>query len=163
MGIPVEESLAPSLRDLLQQRKQLLLEDWFCRLLDQNGQETSCFLKQQQDRFANPVAHAFREAGQAIYRMLLDDTNMDLGPIDYAVKIKAVQEQDALKAIAFITLMKDTVREKLGDVFSETEFADLNCRIDRIASAASEMFLVQKKRIGELSREFSSRTGKVLG
>ena len=109
------------------------------------------FLKQQQDRFANPVAYAFRAATEAIYRALVDDRDVDRGPLEYAIKIKAVQELDPSKGVAFIHLLKDTVRETLAASVPENELADFDSRIDRIASVASEMFLVNRAKIAELA------------
>jgi hypothetical protein len=156
MGISLGRELRASVQDLLRQRKEILLNDWLHRILDEYAGEASILLEKRQDRFTNPMAYAFREAIEAVFRALADHTDADLGPIEYAVKIKAVQEKDPDKGVAFLHIIKDTVREKLGDSVEKDELAELDCRIDRIASAASEMFVMHRRKIAELGRTSAS-------
>ncbi len=153
MGISLGRELNTSLKDLLRQRKKRLLDDWFQRMLDEYPDETAVLL-QRHDRFANPVAYAFREAIEAIFRAVTEETDADLGAVEYAVKIRAVQERDPDKGIAFIHLIKEIVREKLGDSVEEQALAEFDLRINRIASAASEMFAIQRAKIAELHKTY---------
>jgi hypothetical protein len=149
-----------STKDLLRQRKEILLKDWLHRILEAHAGEAAILLEKRQDRFANPVAYAFQEAIEAVFRALTEDTDMDFGPIDYAVQIRAVQELEPRKGVAFLHWIKDTVREKLGDSVEENELLELDCRMDRIAAAASEMFVRHRARIAGLGRTPSYRNAE---
>jgi hypothetical protein len=151
VGISLGSAVKASLQDLLRQRKDFFLNRWFQRILDEYEGETASFLKRRQDRFANPVAYALREATEEIYEALLDDRGVDRGPLEYAIKIKAVQECDPSKGITFIHLLKETVRETLADSVEGKELTDFDSRIDRIASIASEMFVSNRAKIAKLA------------
>jgi len=151
MGISLGRELETSLHDLLRQRKEFLLNRWYQRALDEYAGETASFLRRQSDRFANPVAFALKAAAEAIYQALIDDNEVDRGVLEYAIKIKAVQENDLSKGVAFILLLKETVREAMGESVPQDKLADFNARIDQIVSVASEMFVLNRARIAEIA------------
>jgi hypothetical protein len=142
-----------SLKDLLQRQKTQILNEWSKRMLEAPADGTSMFLKKKQDRFANPVSHAFHEAMEAIYQALVDDGEVDRGILEYAIKIKAVQGQDSFKGIAFIHQLKDILRKMPDGPMAKNELADLESRIDRIASIASEMFIANRAIIAALAEK----------
>jgi hypothetical protein len=163
MGISLGPEMASSLHDLLQQRKDFILNDWFQRILDSYGEETASFLNKQSDRFANPVAYALKMSTEAIYQALIDDHEVDRGALDYAMKLRAVQEKDPAKGLEFIHLLKETVRKRLATAAPENDLADLNSRIDRIASVASEMFAVNRSKIADVGARFNAPPRSVSG
>jgi hypothetical protein len=150
VGISLGLKLESSLSDLLRQRKEFLLNHWCRCILDEYAGETASFLKKQSDRFANPVAYALRAAAEAIYQALIDDRDVDHSALDYAMKIKAVQENDPIKGIAFIHILKEAVGRMPASAVPENELADFNSRIDRIASVASEMFVIHRAKIADV-------------
>jgi hypothetical protein len=139
------------LRDRLRQQKEFILNDWFQRILDGHSKESAVFFLEKPDRFANPVAHAFGEAMEAIYRALADGCDVDRDVLEYAMKIKAVQGHDPSEGVAFIYLLKDLLREIPSGLVSEDEWTGLESRIDRIASVASEMFIANRRKIAEIA------------
>lgn len=139
------------LSDRLQQQKQFILNDWLWRMTDRPAEQAAVCLKKQGDRFANPMAHALNEAAEAIYQALVDGGDADQGILDYAIKIKAVQGKDPAEGVAFIHLFKDVIRKLPSGAFAENELADMECRIDQIASTASAMFAAHRHKIDELA------------
>jgi len=140
-----------AVRDFLRQHKKPLLDAWFQRILDSFPAETASFLKRQTDRFANPVAHGFREAAETIFDSLLGDRELDRGSLEYAMKIQALRGNQPNDGVAFIYLLNDTVREKLDGSLLGKGWIDFESRVDRIASIASEMFLASRTKIAELA------------
>jgi hypothetical protein len=157
MGLSLGHEANASLRDLLRQQKNCLLERWFQRILDEHAEETASFLKRQADRFANPVAFAFRAAAEEICQALIEDRDVDRNTLEYAMKIKAVQDSDPSRGIRFIHLLKDAVREASMDSVPLKDFEDLDSRIDRIAIIASEMFIKNRAIIEHISSTSSMR------
>ena len=151
MGISTRITSGSLIKGSASAEKDFFLNRWFQRILDDYAGETASFLKGRQDRFANPVAYALRAATDEIYRALFDDRDVERSPLEYAMKIKAVQELDPSKGVSFIHLLKDTVRETLANSVHENELADFDSRIDRIASIASDMFLVNRAKIAQIS------------
>ncbi len=163
MGISLGSRVKISLRDLLRQRKAFLLDRWFELILNEYEGETKSFLRKQQDRFANPVAYALRAAAEAILQALIEDRDVDRAPLAYALKIKAVQENDPLRGIAFVNSLKEVVRKDLADSIPETELTDFYVRIDRISSIARDLFVGDRAKIAELSAIKTSRPGVSAG
>jgi hypothetical protein len=103
------------------------------------------------DRFADPVAYAFKAAAESIYQALAENVEPDRPSIEYAMKIKAVQGSDPLAAVEFIHLLKEIVRERIADLVSKDESMRFESRIDRIAADASEMFKANRTKISEMA------------
>jgi hypothetical protein len=140
-----------SLSGFLKQRRNLFVDAWYDRIADRHFAEAASFLRLQPDRFANPAAHAFRAAIEEIYRALLDDCDVARHPLEYAVKIRAVQETDPSEGVAFVSFIKDIVREKLSPLVSNRELENFDSRVDRITSIAGEMFMANRRKITELA------------
>jgi hypothetical protein len=136
---------------LLIQKRNLFVDAWYDRVADRHFAEAASFLRLQLDRFANPAAYAFRAAIEEIYRALLDDGDVAHETLEYAVKIRAVQETDASEGVAFVTLIKDIVREKLSLLVSDSELENFDARVDRITSIAGEMFMANRRKIAALA------------
>ncbi len=151
MGLSLEPEGNASLQDLLRRRKSYFLNRWFQRILDEYAEETASFLKSQRDRFANPVAFALQEAAVEIYQALVEDRDVDRRPLEYAMKIRAVQGSDSASGIRFIHLLKATVQEALGDSVSGKDLADFGSRIDGIAAIAAAMFVSNRAKIAAIS------------
>ncbi len=162
VGISLGPQLANSWRDLLRRHKKALLDNWFRRMLiDSRFEIRNSKLKKSKSRISNlesrilnrfddPVAYAFRNAAEAIFQALIDDREVERGPLEYAIKIKAVRGKDPSEGVAFIHLLKDAVRNLPGDSIAETEWMKLDCRVDRIAALASEMFMANRAKIDGL-------------
>jgi hypothetical protein len=136
--------------DRLRQQKDRILSDWFLRIANAHSEATAAFLMKQSDRFANPVAHAYREAMEAVYRALVDGGDIDRETLGYAMKIKAAQGRDPVEGVAFIHLLKDLFQKLPAGFISENDLMGLESRIDAIASIAAEMFIANRGKIAEL-------------
>ncbi len=149
-----------SLRDMLRQRKDSILDHWFQGMLGSYAEDTASFLRKQSDRFTNPVAYALKTAMESICQALIDDRDVDRAALDYAMKVRAVQENDPAKGIAFIHLLKETIRQMLSGYLTKGELADLDSRVDKIALIASDMFAINRAKIAELRARYNLRPGR---
>jgi hypothetical protein len=145
------------LAGLLEQQKDALLNDWFRRIVELYPGETGSFLLGCRDRFANPAAYAFKAAGEAVYDALLENMEVDPGPVEYAVKIAAVQGSDPSGGVGFLRLFKDIIREKLSISIHQDALTDIESRIDRITEKAEEMFIANRRKIAELANASEMR------
>jgi hypothetical protein len=143
--------LKDSLHDRLRQQKEPILKDWFRHIAEDYSKETAAFLIKQPDRFANPVAHVFKEATEAIYQALVDGCDVNRDKLGYAMKIRAVQGRDPSEGVAFIYLLKNIFRKMSEGFVSENELSGLESRIDEIASIASELFIANRGKIAVLA------------
>jgi hypothetical protein len=149
MGVSLNtmpDSSKDQLKDLLRKHRNAVLKEWHLGIMLKQ-QETKFSPVQGIDRFADPAAHAFHEAIDAIYRTLVDGCGLDMAALEYAVKIKAVRTQDPSEGVAFIHELKDVVRH----LFPGSATNELDVQIDRIAKTAEEMFHKDRKKIRELA------------
>jgi hypothetical protein len=140
-----------SLKEMLRQEKTQIMDVWTRRMQHASTDGIATFLNRPQNRFANPVAYAFKEAMEAIYQALLNDCEVDGNILEYAIKIKAVHEKDASAAVEFIFLLKDAIRTKTDRLAAPGEFADMELRIDQIAALALDMFNKNRSKIAGIS------------
>jgi len=133
--------------------------------------ETSKFLKDEKDRFLNPVGHTISHEMENILEELLGTMDIDKLQIalDHIIKIRAVQEFSPSEAISFVFLLKNAIKDELGikDTKSVTmndgqrihSFLQLEEKIDRIASIAFDIYTQCKQKIYEIKlREAKSRS-----
>ena len=157
------------LNDLLKQHKAGILKEWVDALTDSYHDDTSKFLKKQNDAFANPV-------GKAIFQglaSLLDElaTGMDYQKIksalDPVVRIRAVQDFSPSQAVAFIFSLKKIIRKKLKKGSNANNFTDdfllIEMKIDKLAMIAFDIYMECREKINELkANELRNMTFKAL-
>jgi hypothetical protein len=149
-----------SFRSLLGEHRERILERWFERIADGYPAETASFLKKQQNRFSNPVGHALIEGTAALFDAL-PGNNATEKPLELIIKIRAVQDGRPSDAIGFIYLLKDVIREVLGDAVRQQglwdELTAIDSRIDRLALAAFDMYMADREKIYEIRANAARR------
>lgn len=146
-------------------RKDALVGEWLSRTLEAYPDHTAGFLARERDPFRNPVGHAFKEAFPALVDELLGE--MDAGRItsllDGIVRIRAVQDFIASRAVAFVFLLKQVIREELkGEIqgrHDENGLAAMDGRIDEMALLAFDLFMKCREELCAIKlNEARSRT-----
>ena len=145
------DSSKDQLKDLLRKHRNAVLKEWHLGIMLRQ-QDRKFSPGQGLDRFADPAAHAFHEAIEAIYRTLVDGCDLDMAALEYAVKIKAVRTQDPSEGVAFIHELKDVARH----LFPGSATNELHAQIDQIAEIAKDLFHKNRKKIRELSGRLES-------
>ena len=116
--------------------------------------ETTGFIRTQRDRFANPVGHATRAAGELIYDAVTG-RDVDLDKVHAAVaeliRIRAVQDLKPEQAVGVLYLYKPVLRELLladmlaaGDVQG---FLDMGDRLDTLCLMAFNLYLADREQV----------------
>ena len=145
-----------SLNTLLIQHRAEIVGHWFERITEGYATETASFLKNQQNEFSNPVGHAFIQGTAGLYQALVEGVDLKTieRPLELVVKIKAVQGVSPSEAVGFVYLLKEVVRQKLGEAIRQQglweELIDFESRIDRLALAAFDMFMASREKIYEI-------------
>lgn len=153
--------MAPELRPsglehLLSQKRAAILNRWFQLILETYPADTSRFLKQKKDRFANPVGYTISQEIEALYEELLQGMNSDklAACLDNIIRIRSVQDFPPSQAIAFIFLLKKAIREELA---SETEgnqvleeLLKFESRIDKLALLALDIYMKCREKVYEI-------------
>ena len=132
---------------LLLQKKAAILERWRHLILDTYPADSSRFLKQEKDRFANPIGSIISEGTEALYTELIGGMNLDrlVACLDSIIRVRAVQDFSPSQATAFIFLLKKAVREELESEIRENqifqELLEFESRIDKLALLALDIYM----------------------
>ncbi|MDP7354058.1 MAG: RsbRD N-terminal domain-containing protein [Desulfobacterales bacterium] len=157
------------LEDLLAQRKNEIIKDWFDRVVETYPADTAAFLKGREDPFANPVGGTIYKSFKLLYTELLKGIDHNVIPplLDPIVRIRAVQNFTPSKAIGFIFCLKKVVRNHLNEKIKhstiENELRLFEEKIDELSLIAFDLYMVCREKIYQLkANEVKNRTFKAF-
>jgi hypothetical protein len=108
-------------------------------------EETAKFLREQSDRFANPVGASLREGLAELLDGVLHKTaTADLEPsLDRVIRVRAVQDLSPAAAVGFVFDLKQLLREELAGPSGDApqELSGFENSIDRLALLAFEVYM----------------------
>lgn len=154
------------LTDLLRRNRDVILSDWADIVFESYPEQTARFMRENRDRFRNPVGHAVSRELPRLYDRLVegDDAAELAGCIDRFIQIRSVQETKASAALAFIYALKGVIRRRLGGEAGEgPHWRALEERIDRLGLAAFDIYLGYREKILEIkANEIRNRSRLLL-
>lgn len=157
------------LKNLLSEKRAAILEEWFNIILESYPADTSNFLKQQKNRFANPVGAAISQGINGLFEELLSGKSSDeISPfLDNIIRIRAVQDFTPSKAVSFIFLLKKVIREELEkeslNKHLSDELAAFEAGIDAMAMQAFDIYMKCREKIYDIkANELRSMTFRLL-
>jgi cobalamin biosynthesis protein CbiD len=155
---------------LLAQKRRDILHRWFFLIAGEYPKDVSHFLRFEKDRFANPVGYAISTGIETLFDEVTGDADPGkmISALNDIIRIRAVQDFSPSRAIGFVLLLKQAVREELtadvegfspGDT-GETgeELIQLESKIDNLNSIASDVYARCREEIDRIKiREAKSR------
>jgi len=141
---------------LLSQKKATILRRWYHLIMETYPADSSRFLKQEKDRFANPVGYTISQETEALYEELIHGMNADKLSVslDNIIRIRSVQDFSPSQAIAFVFLLKRAIKEELaGEIRKNHAFEELlqfESRIDELALLALDIYMECREKIHEI-------------
>lgn len=157
------------LKNLLVEKKAVIVKRWFDAVVETYPVDTSGFLKNHAAQFTNPVGYTFAQGIEGLYDALLDGLMPDRVSafLDGIVRIRAVQDFAPSQAVSFIFLLKNVVREELKNVLRENrlfdELAAFDSAIDDLALFAFDIYMKCRETIYDIkAREARSATFRLL-
>jgi hypothetical protein len=116
--------------------RDVVLDRWIASVAGGYPEETAKFLREQPDRFANPVGASLREGlAELLDGVLCDTATEELEPaLDRVIRVRAV---------GFVFDLKQLLREELAGTPGVTprELAAFEKSIDRLALLAFEVYV----------------------
>lgn len=143
------------LKDLLIQKRDVVLEKWIDSIVRTYPSDSAAFLKKA-DPFRNPVGQTLAREAATLYDALLKDADCEeLSPsLDNAMKIRAVQDFTPYHAVSFVFFLKkaivDSLSEELGQGSLLREFLEFEGRIDELALCAFDSYMRCREKIHEI-------------
>jgi hypothetical protein len=144
------------LAERLVRKKKAILERCLSLTLEAYPQETADFLRDEQDPFANPIGHALRSGLEKILDGLISLTDVKEldAPLDAVIRIQAVQEFPPSAALAFLPMLKRSIREHTPDEKPPSDLsADLRefeARLDDLLLRAFDLYTRCREEISGL-------------
>ncbi len=157
-------------RELLLQRRPVILRRWFDMILEGYPAQTRDFLKGKKDQFENPVGKTIYSGIEGIYDGLLSGKAPDELSrfLDNVIRVRAVQEFSASQAVAFIFSLKRVVREEIQGEGAEPnasvlDLLEFESKIDALALRAFDIFMGCRERLYEIrATEIRNRSMNLL-
>jgi hypothetical protein len=157
------------LPDLLKSKRTAIVERWKELALQSYPQDSVPFLRQERDRFCNPIGHLTGESLEAVFEGLVAGrpAEQTRAALDGIVRVRAVQDLSASQAVGFVFLLERAIREELGEAgasrVSGAEWSALRAGIDELALQAFDLFMECREKIYELrADEVKRRTSRLL-
>jgi len=158
------------IKELIINKKSAIINNWIQSIYETYPSETSNFLRDQKNRFSNPVGHAIADCAEKILNQLIED--FDIQKIKVVlqdlIKIRAVQDFLPSQAVAFIFLLKNSILSELKaeikneDIFRE--FLLIASQIDITAMAAFDTYMEAREKLFQIRlNEIKSRSLNIIG
>lgn len=153
------------IENLLDQRKTAIVKQWFDLVIQTYPADTSNFLKSRKDPFANPVGQTVLRGLEALFDTLLKGPDADTisSFLDPIIRIRAVQDFTASRAVSFIFSLKQVIRKNLAkelkDPAMDIDLLDIESTIDDLALIAFDIYMECREKIYALkANEEKDRT-----
>lgn len=156
------------LEKFLSEKRADILKKWFDLVLETYPADTSTFLRNQKNPFANPVGHTIYQGIEKIFDELISPVSGDLSEfLDDIIRVRAVQDFSPSKAISFIFSLKKAIREELRQSFQGNipyeEVLSLEARIDALALSSFDLFMKCREKLYDIkANELRNMTFRLL-
>lgn len=157
------------LQNVLNQKGPLIRKRWLDLIIDTYPADSQRFLREQKDRFANPVGTTLSKAVEALFYELLHGVNWEkiTAALEEIVRIRAVQDFSASRAMSFIFLLKKVVREEFDQESKDNaaweELQALETRLDEMALRGFDLYMKCRERVYELrAKEAKAHVSRLL-
>ncbi len=157
---------------LLLQRRAAILRRCLNGVFDAYPPETARFIREERDRFLNPVGYSLAHGMEALLEELSGamDAERVSASLDEIVRIRAVQDFPPWQAVSFVFLLRDAVFEELGireplEALPETEslrpgLAQFERRVDRVAAQAMNVYVLCREQVAGLQERENRRQSR---
>ena len=154
------------LRELLESKQAAIVDRWCDLTLQVYPRESARLMRQEKDRFQNPVGRVTRESLESLFEGLRTGRPVEdmTDALDGIVRIRAVQDLSPSAALAFLLHLKQAIREELGEDatghVSAADYSAMEAGIDRLTLQAFDVFVICREkvhdlRVGEIKRRTS--------
>jgi hypothetical protein len=144
------------LTDFLSDNRSTLVKKWIDVVIDSYPADAQRFFHKEKNRFANPIGQTIAEEVERLYDGLAagEDRQETVSHLDNILRIQAVQDFEASRAVSFVFKLKVLVRDTLKGRHSvngvSDELTEFESKMDDLALLAFDVYTARRKRIYEL-------------
>ncbi len=144
------------LKTLLEEKQSAIIRRWLADTFATYSSGASGFFQHTQNPFTNPVGNALRKGITGIFECLLTEKPGESIRVylDDIIKIRAVQDFSPSKAVSFIYLLKQVIREELESDIRKNglseELKSFESQLDNLALLSFDIYMNHREKIFEL-------------
>jgi len=157
------------IKALLLKKRESVIGRWFDLILEAYPSDTANFLRDEQDRFANPAGYTISHGLETLFDELLRETDSAnaITALDSIMRIRAVQDFSTFQALTFVFLLKRAIREELEGELAKggalPEYLAFESRIDALSLCAFDIYVKAREEIYQARvREIGAERDRVL-
>lgn len=154
-----------ALRELLAERRSAVCARWRDAILGEYGEATASRWRRVRDPFANPVGHALATGLPQLLDAVAGDAEPAAGAVaalEAIVRIRAVQDLAPSRAVGFVYLLRDAIREELSAELAGGDLAAalpaVDGRIERLALLAFDTYVGLREQVFRIRQEELKRS-----
>ncbi|GAB4488797.1 MAG: RsbRD N-terminal domain-containing protein [Thermodesulfovibrionales bacterium] len=144
------------------------MSSWFDETIKSYPENTATFLREQKNRFTNPVGQTILSGLDSLLTCLQQEEEARelAGFLDNIIRIRAVQDLTPSQAVSFICALKGIVREEVsrggGGGFSD-ELVRFEARVDLMMLQAFDIFMQCREKLYDIkANEMRNMTFRIL-
>ncbi|WP_088185810.1 RsbRD N-terminal domain-containing protein [Desulfosporosinus sp. FKA] len=147
------------LKDLLEKKRSELVSKWTDAIISTYPKDPSGMLKNKKDRFENPIGHTITNVTQNLFQALLDEKSLTdcKQLLDDIIRVRAVQDFAPSKAVSFIFMLKNVVREELGKEIRQNQIYEeifkFESQLDDLALFAFDIYSGCREQLNQLKTD----------
>jgi len=155
--------------ELLNKKKQAIVNNWVEMILNSYPAEASNFLKLKKNQFSNPIGFTITTNAEKIFDELInkrDFENIKL-LLDEIIKIRAVQSFSPSQAVSFLFDLKKAIRDELKVELMEKNISDelinFESFIDQVMLLGFDLYMESREKVFKIRvNEIKSRSYKAI-
>lgn len=156
-----------SFQDLLTENKLKIVSSWIDKVMSTYSVDGARFFKSQKDRFANPLGYSVEKGLEKLFDAIWKGEAIDElpGELVQFIKLRAVQDMEPSKAMAFLFQLKDVVREIRGITLSdgmEKEWVRFDRVVDQIALLGFDLYMNNRELLNQVKIQEVKRGNSVM-
>ncbi len=160
-----------TLEKMLADNKKTIAEKWFQSIVGSYPQEAQRFFLNLANPITNPVGSTINRGVEGALECLLKGETLESAEIiqwlDDIIRIRAVQDFTAARAVEFVFDLKKVVRKTVGGSISNSgileELLTFESRIDSLALLAFNVYMQCREKVYELkTNELKRSTARLV-
>ena len=154
-----------TLKDLLVEKKTIILERWLDRILEDYPPDTQTFFREKKSPYSNPIGFTLRKGMEEIIDQILRPLSVKEARaiLEPVMKVRALENLPPSRGVGFILPLREIVseiarEEKRKDLLAQ-EWLDLNSRINRLALLGMNLYSECREKVNQLKLKELKRWG----
>ena len=159
-----------TLKDLLAEKKTIILQRWLDRILEGYPPDTQTFFRENKSPYSNPIGFTLRKGMEGIIDQILRPLSVEEARaiLEPVMKVRAVENLPPSQAGEFILPLRGVISEIVGEEKRKEvlgrEWLDLNLRINQLALLGMDLYSECREKVNQLRiKGWEKRAGEVQG